>query len=62
MVYDPSLGYDDEMPNAFNKWMSRIDADILLEIVMKIDPKIEDKLWEYYANNVYPTENEPLEE
>lgn len=62
MVYDASLGYDDGMPDAFTEWMTKLDTDVLLDIVTKLHPKIEDELWEYFANKIYPYMNEPMEE
>lgn len=65
MVYDETLGYDDAMPDAFNKWVGSFDSE-LLDIISNYDPKlsqkIDDTLWEYFSQKVYPYKDDRYEE
>lgn len=67
MTYDPSLGYDDAMPDAQESWITGLDVDEWLELMCKyaeycVKTKVEDInpkgselwLWDYFAEHVYP--------
>jgi hypothetical protein len=72
MTYDPTLGYDDAMPDAFQKWIQNIDADAWLEHMEAYasdrlahplhKQTSEDYLWSHFAEHVFPFQGEPDED
>lgn len=52
MTFDETLGYDDRLPDAYDKWISEQDANAIVEILKKdldLGEKVEAYLWEYFC-------------